>query len=131
MARWLATAWFEVAALRSRSGPWPGRERPDALGERGDGHVVGGLFGVEVLLGDELVVVEGLGAVVVELLLLEIGLGLRRCWPRRSSRRRRRLVMSVLEAAMVACWASTVASGCTLSTVARLAPAFTWSPSLT
>ena len=46
------------------------------LGEGGDGHVVGGLFGVEVLLGDQLVVVEGLGAVEVELLLLEIGLGL-------------------------------------------------------
>ena len=41
-----------------------------------DGHVVGGFFGVEVLLGDQLVVVEGLSAVVVELLLLEVGLGL-------------------------------------------------------
>jgi hypothetical protein len=66
LARWLATAWFmwprmeSVWALAWASGGL-------ALVERGDGHIVGGLFGVEVLLGDELVVVEGLGAVVVEL----------------------------------------------------------------
>ena len=47
-----------------------------ALGEGSDGHIVGGFFGVVVLLGDQLFVVEGLGAVVVELLLLEVGLGL-------------------------------------------------------
>ena len=49
-----------------------------ALGEGGDGDVVGGLLGVEVLLGDELAGVEGLGAVEVELLLLEVGLGFAR-----------------------------------------------------
>ena len=47
-----------------------------ALGEGGDGQIVGGLLGVVVLLGDELVLVERLGAIVVELLLLEVGLGL-------------------------------------------------------
>ncbi len=47
-----------------------------ALGQGGDGHVVGGFFGVEVLLRDELLVVERLGAVEVEALLLEVGLGL-------------------------------------------------------
>ena len=47
-----------------------------ALGEGGDGDVVGGLLGVVVLLGDELFVVEGEGAVVVELFLHEVGLGL-------------------------------------------------------
>ena len=47
-----------------------------ALVERGDGHVIGCDLGVEVLLGDELVLVELLGAVVVERLLLEVGLGL-------------------------------------------------------
>ncbi len=87
LARWLATAWLT----------WPRCEAVCALAwasaasrccERGDGDVVGGLLGVEVLLGDQLVVVERLGAVVVELLLLEVGLGLRRCWPGRSSRRR-------------------------------------------
>jgi hypothetical protein len=44
-----------------------------ALGEGGDVDVEEGLLGVEVLLGDELVVVEGLGALVVELLLFEVG----------------------------------------------------------
>ena len=65
----------DVAALGLGLGLGLG-ERGLALGEGGDGHVVGGLFGVEVLLGDELFVVEGLGAVVVELLLLQVGLGL-------------------------------------------------------
>jgi hypothetical protein len=53
------------------------------LGERGltlekgrGGHIVGGLFRVEVLLGDQLFGIEGLGAGVVELLLLEIRLRL-------------------------------------------------------
>jgi hypothetical protein len=44
-----------------------------ALVQGGAGHVVGGFFGVEVLLGDELVVVKGLGTVEVEFFLLEIG----------------------------------------------------------
>ena len=51
-------------------------ERGVALLERGDGDIVGCLLGVEVLLGDELVVVKGLGAVEVELLLLKVGFGL-------------------------------------------------------
>jgi hypothetical protein len=51
-------------------------EGGDALGEGCGGDVVGGFLGVEVLLGDELVFVEFLGAVVVELLLFEVGLGL-------------------------------------------------------
>ena len=46
------------------------------LGEGRGGHIVGGFFRVEVLLGDQLFVVEGLGAGEVELLLLEIGLRL-------------------------------------------------------
>ena len=65
----------EVAALGVGLGLGLG-ECGLALGEGGDGDVVGSLFGVEVLLGDELVVVEGLGALVVELLLFEVGLGL-------------------------------------------------------
>ena len=48
----------------------------DALVESGGGDIVGGFFGVEVLLGDELGVVEGLGAVEVEFFLLEVCLGL-------------------------------------------------------
>ncbi len=63
---------------------WPRAESVCALAwtraafdwvEGGDGEVVGGLLGVEVLLGDQLALVERLGAVPVELLLLEIGLG--------------------------------------------------------
>ena len=46
------------------------RECGLALGEGGDGAIVGGLLGVEVLLGDQLGVVKGFGAVEVELLLL-------------------------------------------------------------
>ncbi len=101
-----------------------------ALGEGGDVDIVEGLLGVEVLLGDEVVVVEGLGALVVELLLLEVGLGF----------------FDVgfggllggdvgvdvgREEAMVACWAATALAGCSLSTVASNWPFFTWSPSLT
>ena len=66
---------IDVAALGVGLGAGLG-ERGLTLGEGGDGHVVGGFFGVEVLLGDQLFVVERLGAGVVELLLLEIGLGL-------------------------------------------------------
>ncbi len=51
-------------------------ERGDALGEGGRGHVVGCFFAVVVLLGNELFVIERLGAVVVQALLFEIGLGL-------------------------------------------------------
>ncbi len=47
-----------------------------ALGEGRDVDIVGSLLGVEVLLGDEVVLVEGLGALVVEFLLLEVSLGL-------------------------------------------------------
>ena len=87
LARWLATAWLTWArwrrGLRLRL-----RERGLALLQRGDGDVVGGLLGVEVLLGDELGVVELLGAAEVELLLLEVGLGLGDVGLRRSSRRR-------------------------------------------
>jgi hypothetical protein len=47
-----------------------------ALGESGNIHIVERLFSVEVLFGNELVVVEGLGALVVELFLLEVSCGL-------------------------------------------------------
>ena len=65
----------DVAALRVGLGAGLG-ESGLTLGQGRDGHIVGGFFGVEVLLGDQLLVVEGLGAVEVELFLLEIGLGL-------------------------------------------------------
>ena len=71
----LATAWSSWARGGGGLGLGLG-ERGFALSEGGDGDVVGGLLGVEVLLGDELLVVELLGAVDVELLLLEVGLGL-------------------------------------------------------
>ena len=51
-------------------------ETGDGLGEGGDIEVVGGFFGVEVLLGHDLGLEEGLGAVIVELFLLEVGLGM-------------------------------------------------------
>ncbi len=66
MTRVWATAWARAGLTLLQSG---------------DGHVEGGFFGVEVLLGDELFLVEGLGAVVVELLLFEVGLAPGRCWP--------------------------------------------------
>ena len=46
------------------------------LGKGRGGHIIGGFFRVEVLLGDQLVIVEGLGAGVVELLLFEVRLRL-------------------------------------------------------
>jgi hypothetical protein len=50
-------------------------ELGNGLGHGGDIEVVGGLLGVVVLLGHDAVFVEGLGAIPVELLLLEVGLG--------------------------------------------------------
>jgi hypothetical protein len=49
------------------------------LSEGGDIYVVEGLFGVEILLGDELVVVQLLGAAEVQLLLFEVCPGLVDC----------------------------------------------------
>ncbi len=66
----------DVAALGVGLGAGLG-EGGLTLGEGRGGHVEGGFFRVEVLLGDQLFVVEGLGAGVVELLLLEIGLCLK------------------------------------------------------
>ena len=75
LARWLATAWSRWARWDAVWALGLG-ERGDALVEGGGGDVVGGLLGVEVLLGDELGVVEGLGAVEVEFFLLQVG-----AWP--------------------------------------------------
>ena len=47
----------------------------DGLVYRGDIEVVGGLLGVKVLLCHDAVFIEGLGAVPIELLLLEVGFG--------------------------------------------------------
>ncbi len=66
---------IDVAALGVGLGVGLG-ESGLTLEKGGDGHIVGGFLGVEVLLGDQLLVIEGLGAVEVELLLLEVGLGL-------------------------------------------------------
>ncbi len=52
------------------------RDRGDALLQRSRRDVVSGLLGVVILLCDQLFVVEGQSALVVELLLFEIGLGL-------------------------------------------------------
>src|SRR6202030_4161386 len=46
-----------------------------ALGERGDGEIVGGLLGVVVLLGHDARLVQALGSVVVETLLFQVSLG--------------------------------------------------------
>jgi hypothetical protein len=48
-------------------------EGGDSLVEGGGGDVVGCFFGVEILLGDELCGVEGLGTVEVEFFLFEVG----------------------------------------------------------
>jgi len=45
------------------------------LGQGGHIEVIGGLLGVEILLGQNAILVEGLGAVPVELLLFEVGPG--------------------------------------------------------
>ncbi len=58
------------------------------LSEAGDIEVVGGFFGVEVLLGHDLRLEEGLGALVVEFLLLKVGFGVLDIGLLRSFRRR-------------------------------------------
>jgi hypothetical protein len=47
-----------------------------ALVQSGQGHIVGGFFGVEVLLRDQFIVKKGLSAVEVQFFLLEIRLAL-------------------------------------------------------
>ena len=63
-------------------------ERGLSLSERGQGHVISGFLGVVVLLGDEFLFVERLGAGVVEPLLLRGRPCPARCWLRRFFRRR-------------------------------------------
>ena len=45
------------------------------LGNGSHVQVIGGLLGVVILLGQDAVLVEGLGAIPIQLLLLQVGLG--------------------------------------------------------
>ena len=106
-------------------------ETGDGLRHRCDIGVVGGLLGVVVLLGHDAGLEEALGAIPIQLFLLEVGLGMLdvgfgglfggnvggnvglgggRWWPSGTA---------------------TLASGCTFSMVAIIWPFFTWSPSFT
>ena len=73
MARRVAPA---VAGGRARNRSGLGLVEPgDSLRHRGYVEVVGGLLGVVVLLGHDAGLVESLGAIPIQLLLLQVGLG--------------------------------------------------------